>query len=147
MHSEQVTINVVSKGPLRIDYQTDGSAGMDLPYYGEIPITIPSNGRALIPIGISIAIPPGYEGQVRSRSGLAMKHGLMVLNSPGTIDSDYRGEVKVILYNSSSQEYTVYPNDRVAQLVIAKTPRVVLQAVKSLDSTDRGKGGMGHTGR
>lgn len=103
--------------------------------------------RRLIPTGVSIAVPPGYEGQVRPRSGLALRHGVLLPNAPGTIDSDYRGEVKVILCNTGHEPFTVRRGDRIAQLVIAPVADAEWEEIPSLDATERGSGGFGHTGR
>lgn len=111
------------------------------------PVVLPPLGRALVPTGLSTAIPLGYEGQVRPRSGWALKHGITVLNSPGTIDADYRGEIKVLLINLGQEAVTVQPGDRIAQLVIARVEQAVLREVEVLDETARGEGGFGHTGR
>jgi dUTP pyrophosphatase len=129
-------------------YQTSGAAGMDLCACPEdgAELSLLPGGRALVATGISLAIPDGYEGQVRPRSGLALKHGISVLNSPGTIDSDYRGEVKVLLINLGSEPFVVRPGDRIAQLVIAPVTRVELREAAVLDDTERGAGGFGHTG-
>lgn len=127
-------------------YQTPGSAGMDL--LAAVPEDVVLNPGAfiLIPTGISVSIPPGFELQVRPRSGLAARHGITVLNSPGTIDSDYRGEVGVILLNCGPQPFSVTRGLRIAQLVLARVESVVWQPVTDLDTTDRGAGGFGHTG-
>ena len=121
-----------------------------LPYYASAaidePIHLAPGARCLIPTGIAIALPEGYEAQVRSRSGLALKHGLAVLNAPGTIDSDYRGEIKVILINHSEETACIEPGERIAQLVVARYERVEWDEVTSLDRTERGDGGFGHTG-
>ena len=134
-----------SKHPLPA-YQTAGSAGIDLVANLGQPITIQPLGRAIISTGLFMAIPQGMEGQVRPRSGLATKKGVTVINSPGTIDSDYRGEVMVGLVNLSNEPYTVNDGDRVAQLVISKFEALTIQKVDSLDETSRGHGGFGHTG-
>ncbi len=130
-------------------YKTDLSAGMDL--HAALPegdpITLAPLERALVPTGLQIALPPGTEGQVRPRSGLAAKHGVTVLNSPGTIDADYRGECQVLLINLSSEPFTITRGERIAQLVVARHERVVWQAVDALDETARGAGGFGSTGR
>jgi dUTP pyrophosphatase len=128
-------------------YQTDGAAGMDLHAALERAVVIAPGDRAKLPTGLAFAIPPSYEGQVRPRSGLAAKHGVTVLNTPGTIDSDYRGEVQVVLVNLSAQPVTIEPLDRIAQLVIAPVARAELVVVASLDDTARGGGGYGSTGR
>ena len=127
-------------------YATEGSAGMDLCAAVEAPLVIEAGHRALIPTGIAIAVPRGYEAQVRPRSGLAIKHGLTMLNSPGTIDSDYRGEIKVIAVNHGQSAFTIQYGERIAQLVIAPVARAKWSHVESLDSTARGSGGFGHTG-
>jgi len=134
-----------SKHPLPA-YQTAGSAGIDLVANLGQPITIQPLNRAIIPTGLFMAIPQGMEGQVRPRSGLATKKGVTVINSPGTIDYDYRGEVMVGLVNLSNEPYTVNDGDRVAQLVISKFEALTIQKVDSLDETSRGHGGFGHTG-
>ncbi len=127
-------------------YATADAAGMDLVSALEAPLLLAAGARALIPCGIAIALPPGFEAQVRPRSGLAAKHGVTVLNSPGTIDADYRGEVKVILINHGADAFTIEPGMRIAQLVVAPVTRVEWNAVVSLDDTSRGAGGFGHTG-
>lgn len=130
-------------------YETEGSAGMDLraAVPEETPVVLAPGGRALIPTGLKIALPAGYEAQVRPRSGLALKFGLTCLNSPGTIDSDYRGEVGVILANLGSETFTVRRGERIAQLVVAAHARAELVEVETLDDTARGAGGFGSTGR
>lgn len=127
-------------------YSTSGSAGMDVHAAINEPITINSGAVAMIPTGLAMALEPGYECQVRSRSGLAAKHGVFTLNSPGTIDSDYRGEVKVILANFGSNPFVIQRGDRIAQLVVARYETVQWQEVESLDETARGEGGFGSTG-
>ncbi|HAE26353.1 MULTISPECIES: dUTP diphosphatase [Hyphomonas] len=130
-------------------YETDGSAGMDVRAAvpeGE-PMVLAPGARAMVPTGLSVAIPQGYEIQVRPRSGLAAKHGLTCLNTPGTIDSDYRGEIKVILVNLGQEAFTIQRGERIAQLVLAPVTRLAWQAVDSLDETARGAGGFGSTGR
>jgi dUTP diphosphatase len=130
-------------------YQTAGAAGVDLlaaiPATG--PLTLASGDRALVPTGIAIAIPEGYEAQVRPRSGLAARHGITILNAPGTIDADYRGEIQVVLANVGNEAVTITRGMRIAQLVIAPVVRVHLQEVSSLDGTKRGTGGFGSTGK
>ncbi len=138
----------VEKTPLP-RYQTAAAAGMDLHAAIPEPITIPPRGRMLVPTGLAFAIPTGFEGQVRPRSGLAAKHGITVLNAPGTIDADYRGEVAVVLVNHGSEPVTIRPLDRVAQIVFARHERAVLEEVETLaalDVTTRGAGGYGSTG-
>ena len=127
-------------------HQTEGASGMDLRADIEREIHIPSMGRALVPTGISVAIPPGLEGQVRPRSGLAIRHGVTCLNSPGTIDSDYRGEICVILVNLGSEPFSVRRGDRIAQLVFSPVVRAAWREMETLDPTSRGEGGFGHTG-
>ena len=119
---------------------------MDLRADIEQPVTLKPLERRLIPTGLHIALPQGYEAQVRPRSGLALKHGITVLNTPGTIDADYRGEIGVVLVNLSDEDFVVNPGERVAQMVIAKYEQAVLQTVDTLDETERGEGGYGHTG-
>ncbi|MBE22043.1 MAG: dUTP diphosphatase [Acidobacteria bacterium] len=128
------------------EYQTPGSSGIDLRAAVEEPIIIENGERVMIPTGLKMEIPAGYEGQVRTRSGLAATRGLVVLNSPGTLDADYRGEVKVILMNLGSEPLTINRGERVAQLVIAPVARVVISEVEDVDETIRGPGGFGSTG-
>lgn len=127
-------------------YQTPDSAGMDLRANLNSPVVLDPLQRYLVPTGLYMEIPQGYEGQVRPRSGLAFKHGITVLNSPGTIDADYRGEVKVLLVNLSNEPFTIMPGERVAQLVIAAHARVEWEPVQALTETERGAGGYGSTG-
>lgn len=126
---------------------TDLSAGMDLRANVDAPIVLGPLERALVPTGLYIALPPGFEAQVRPRSGLALKKGIGLLNAPGTIDADYRGEIGVILVNLSAEPFTVADGDRIAQLVVARHERVTWQPVETLDETERGAGGFGHTGQ
>ncbi len=126
---------------------TTGSTGLDLYACVDDPVEIAPKQLELIGTGYAIALPQGYEGQVRPRSGLALKHKIGVLNSPGTIDSDYRGEIKVLLFNFGDQSFRVRDRERIAQLVIGAVPSVVFKVVDSLDETERGAGGYGHTGR
>ncbi|MBI4535333.1 MAG: dUTP diphosphatase [Ignavibacteriae bacterium] len=128
-------------------YATIHSAGMDIRAAVEGECVLKAGETALIPSGFAIALPPGYEAQVRPRSGLAIKHKVGILNSPGTIDSDYRGEVKVILTNFSNEDFVIKRGERIAQLVIASYVRVRWEEQVSLDETERGEGGFGHTGR
>jgi dUTP pyrophosphatase len=128
-------------------YQTQGSAGLDLCAALTEPVVIPPTERRFLPTGPAIAIPPGYEGQVRPRSGLALRHGISIVNSPGTIDSDYRGEVGIVLINHGREPYEVVPLARIAQLVVAPVVQVRIDVVDALDSTERGAGGYGSTGR
>ena len=126
---------------------TTGAAGLDLFSDLDAPMTLAPGQRALVPTGLSIALPAGHEGQVRPRSGLAIQHGVTVLNAPGTIDEDYRGEVKVALVNLGQEPFAVAPGERIAQLVIAKVEQVAVVEVEALDVTERGAGGFGSTGR
>ncbi|MGB0657097.1 MAG: dUTP diphosphatase [Flavobacteriaceae bacterium] len=128
-------------------YATALSAGMDLRAYIEGPITLKTLERKIIPTGLSIALPKGYEAQIRPRSGLAAKHGISVLNAPGTIDADYRGDIGVILVNLSQEDFTIAPQDRIAQLVIAPYIKVEWQIVETLPDSERGSGGFGSTGK
>ena len=127
-------------------YQSSGAAGMDLSAAIDRPATIAPGARELVPCGFAIALPDGYEAQVRPRSGLAVKFGVTVLNAPGTIDSDYRGEVKVLLVNHGREPFLVEPGMRIAQLVVAPVSRVEWETVDDLSTTARGGGGFGHTG-
>ncbi len=149
MTQQPVSLRVKRVGEVQVElpsYQTDGSAGMDLRAAVSSPVRIEPGGRALIPTGLAIAIPAGFEGQVRPRSGLAHKHGVTVLNTPGTIDSDYRGEVKVVLVNLGGEVFEVHRGDRIAQLLISPVARAALVVVDELDETVRGAGGYGSTG-
>lgn len=127
-------------------YETAGAAGMDLVAAPEAPVTIGPGERTLVPTGIAVALPPGHEGQVRPRSGLAVHHGVTLVNAPGTIDEDYRGEVKVALINLGPEPFEITPGMRVAQLVVAPITRLTIEETTELDSTARGAGGFGHTG-
>jgi len=127
-------------------YATSQSAGMDLRANLSEPVVLKPLERRLIPTGLFMALPAGYEAQVRPRSGLALKHGITVLNTPGTIDADYRGEVGVVLINLSNQDFTVNNGERIAQMVIAKHETAEIIEVETLDETERGAGGYGHTG-
>lgn len=128
------------------NYSTIASAGMDLRASIDEPIVLKPLDRAIVPTGIFIELPLHYEAQVRPRSGLAAKNGITVLNTPGTIDADYRGEVKVILVNLSNEEFTVHDGDRIAQMVVAKHETVIWQAVEELNDSERGAGGFGSSG-
>ena len=129
-------------------YETKNSAGMDLrAYLPDGPVTLQPMQRALIPTGLYIEIPEGYEGQVRPRSGLAIKHGITVLNTPGTIDADYRGELKQILINLSDEPFVINNGDRIAQIVFARCEQAEMVEVEELSETERGAGGFGHTGK
>lgn len=128
-------------------YATPLSAGLDLRANLEAPITLQPMERRLVPTGLRIALPEGYEAQVRPRSGLALKHGITLLNTPGTIDADYRGEIGVIMVNLSTEPFTVEDGERIAQLVIARYEQAEWQETDVLDETERGEGGFGHTGK
>jgi dUTP pyrophosphatase len=146
-HFEMIQVKVVNKGHQQLPaYATPQSAGMDLRANIEAPITLRPMERRLIPTGLHIALPEGYEAQVRPRSGLALKHGLTVLNSPGTIDADYRGEVGVLLINLSQEDFVINDGERIAQMVIARHEQADFVVVEELDQTERGEGGYGHTG-
>ena len=143
-----VKVKIVNKGRQQLPaYATSQSAGMDIRANIEEPIELQPLERRLIPTGLFMALPDGYEAQVRPRSGLALKHGITVLNTPGTIDADYRGEVGVIIVNLSNTPFTIEPGERVAQMVIAKYEQAALEEVEILDETERGAGGYGHSGR
>ena len=143
-----VKVKIVNKGRQQLPaYATSQSAGMDIRANIEEPIELQPLERRLIPTGLFMALPDGYEAQVRPRSGLALKHGITVLNTPGTIDADYRGEVGVIIVNLSNTPFTIEPGERVAQMVIAKYEQAALEEVEVLDETERGAGGYGHSGR
>jgi dUTP pyrophosphatase len=129
------------------DYATIHSAGMDLRANLENPVVLKPLERSLIPTGIYIQLPNGYEAQIRPRSGLAIKHGISIVNAPGTIDADYRGEIKVILANLSNEDFTINDGARICQMIVAKHERVEWVEVDELDETERGDGGFGHTGK
>lgn len=142
-----IKIKVVNRGHQQLPaYATPQSAGMDLRANLDAPITLHPMERRLIPTGLHIALPEGYEAQVRPRSGLALKHGLTVLNTPGTIDADYRGEIGVVLINLSKEDFIVNDGERIAQMVIARHEQGDFVVVEELDETERGEGGYGHTG-
>ena len=141
-------VKIVNKGPHQLPaYSTELSAGMDLRAWLSEPLTLQPLERAMIHTGIYIALPPGHECQVRPRSGMALKRGLTVLNTPGTIDADYRGEVCVILINLSSEEFVINDGERIAQMVIARHEQAEIIEVQELTDTERGSGGFGHTGK
>ena len=147
MKENDITVKVVNKSGNELpQYSTPDSAGMDLRASLSEPVTLAPMQRALIPTGIYIALPKGYECQIRPRSGLALKHGISVLNSPGTIDADYRGEIGVILANLSNEPFVVNPGERICQMVVARHSTVVWQTADSLSDSERGAGGFGHTG-
>ena len=142
-----MTIKVINKSKHDLPkYQTELSAGMDLYANTDEPITLKSLERTLVKTGLFISLPKGYEAQIRPRSGLAFKNGITVLNTPGTIDADYRGEIGVILVNLSSQDFTINDGDRIAQMVIAKHETAIWEEVENLDQTNRGEGGFGSSG-
>jgi dUTP pyrophosphatase len=128
-------------------YETESSAGMDLRAHLENAVVLSPGKRSLIPTGLFIELPKGYEAQIRPRSGLAWKHGITVLNSPGTIDADYRGEIKVVLINHSEEDFTIRNGDRIAQMIVARHETVEWMPTDELSDTSRGAGGYGHTGK
>jgi dUTP pyrophosphatase len=141
-------VKIVSKSKHQLpQYSTTGSAGMDLRANLDAPVTLKPLQRTLIPTGLFIELPLGYEAQVRPRSGLAIKSGISVLNTPGTIDADYRGEIKVIVINLSDSDFVINDGERIAQMIIAKHERAEWFEVNVLSSTERGEGGFGHTGK
>lgn len=143
-----IKIKVVNEGNQQLPaYATPLSAGLDLRANIQEDIVLKPLQRRIIPTGLRIALPPGYEAQVRPRSGLALKHGITVLNSPGTIDADYRGELGVLLINLSDEDFVITPGERVAQMVVAQHEQAEWEIVTELDDTERGEGGYGHTGR
>lgn len=146
MNREEIIIHVSSISGQFPQYGSEGASGADLAACLDEPVDIQPGGRALVPTGLRMEIPPGYEGQVRPRSGLAARTGVTVLNTPGTIDSDYRGEIKVILANLGSETFTVNPGDRIAQMVFAPVVHARFFEQKSLQETARGEGGFGSTG-
>lgn len=140
-------VKIVKKNPFKVpEYETKGSAGVDLQAYVESPMVLKPMERCLVPTGLFIEVPTGYEAQVRARSGLAIKHGISLVNGIGTIDSDYRGEIKVILINLGEEDFTINNGDRIAQMVITKHETAEFILVENLNETDRGEGGFGHTG-
>ena len=146
MSSINIKIVNTSANPLP-QYATKGSSGMDIRASLDVPVTLQPLERTLVPTGLFVEIPNGYEIQIRPRSGLAIKQGITCLNSPGTIDSDYRGEIKIILINLSSEEQIINHGDRIAQMIIQKTERAELVQVEFLTETERAAGGFGHTGK
>ena len=141
----KIHIKNLKNVPLPI-YGTEDSAGMDLTAAIDTPIVLGSGKRVLVPTGIAIALPKGYEAQIRPRSGLALKNGITLVNSPGTIDADSRGEISIILINHGEEEFSIEPGMRIAQMVIASYQRIIWDEVDNLDITDRGNGGFGSTG-
>jgi dUTP pyrophosphatase len=143
-----ITINIINRSQHALPaYESPASAGMDLRADLIEAITLKPGSRHLVPTGLYIALPVGFEAQVRPRSGLAIKNGITVLNSPGTVDADYRGEIKVILINHGQEDFTINSGDRIAQLVIAKHERAEWVVVEELECTERGEGGFGSTGK
>lgn len=144
----RVAVTRVTESDLPLPtYESEGAAGLDLRACLEAPVSIPPGGTALIPTGLAVAVPSGFEAQVRPRSGLALKHAISLPNTPGTIDSDYRGEVKIILINHGKDPFTVEHGMRIAQMVVAPVVRIDWDPVDTLPGTDRGAGGFGSTGR
>lgn len=142
-----MNVKIVSESGILPAYETAGASGMDIRAYIKEPVTIEAGRYALIPTGISIALPDGFEAQIRARSGLAAKHGIGLVNGIGTIDSDYRGEIKIALINYGKEDFVVNNGDRIAQMVIARYEKVIWEEAASLPSTERGAGGFGHTGK
>ena len=143
-----IKVKIINKSPNPLPtYATAGSAGMDIMANIEAPVTLQSLERQLIPTGLFIELPEGYEAQVRPRSGLAAKHGLTCLNSPGTIDADYRGEIKIILVNLSATPHTIQPGDRIAQMIVGRVEQIGWELVSVIGETERNHGGFGHTGK
>ena len=146
VNREEIIIQVSSSSGQFPRYSSEGASGADLAAYIETPITLAPGSYKLVPTGVRVAIPSGYEGQVRPRSGLAARNGITILNTPGTIDSDYRGEIKVILINLGSEPFTINPGDRIAQLVFSPVVHARFSEQKQLEETARGEGGFGSTG-
>ena len=152
MHKSEVVISCRWTDPRHEDlplprYMTDGASGMDVAAAVDQPLKLASGERALVPTGLMFDIPQGFEVQVRPRSGLAWRHGVTVLNAPGTIDADYRGEIKVLLINSGDTDFTITRGERIAQLVVAPVVQATIRQVDALSDTIRASGGFGHTGR
>jgi dUTP pyrophosphatase len=144
----RIKVNIVNKSPNALPgYATEGSAGMDIRAHLPEPVSLQPLERKLIPTGLFIELPRGYEAQVRPRSGLALNHGITCLNSPGTVDWDYRGEIKVILINLSGEEQIIQPGERIAQMVIGPVEQVEWETVDKVVATTRNEGGFGHTGK
>ena len=144
---QTVQVQIVNKSANQLpEYATAGSAGMDIRANLPEPVTLQPMERSMVPTGLFIELPDGYEAQIRPRSGMAIKQGITCLNSPGTVDADYRGELKVILINLSSSVQVINHGDRIAQMVIAKTEKAALVLVQQLNNSQRGEGGFGHTG-
>ena len=146
--SGKIKVKIINESPNALpEYATEGSAGMDLRAHLEAPVVLKPLERQLIPTGLFIELPIGYEAQVRPRSGLAIKQGITCLNTPGTIDSDYRGEIKVILINLGAEAQTLHPGDRIAQMVVSPVIQVSWEAVTAIGETTRSVGGFGSTGK
>ena len=144
----KIKIKIINRSPNPLpEYATQGAAGMDIRAYLEAPVTLKPLERFLVPTGLFMELPEGHEAQIRPRSGLAIKQGLTCLNSPGTIDADYRGELKVILINLSQEDQVIHSGDRIAQMVVSAVERVKLKLVTEIESTKRNDGGFGHTGK
>lgn len=139
-------IRMISKSGRIPEYKTEGASGMDLKAYLSQPVTLHPMERMLVPTGLYLELPPGYEAQARARSGLAIKHGIGLVNGIGTIDSDYRGELCIPLINWGSEDFVINDGDRIAQLVIARYEKAEVELTDSLEETERGEGGFGHTG-
>ncbi|KIH76795.1 deoxyuridine 5'-triphosphate nucleotidohydrolase [Geoalkalibacter ferrihydriticus] len=146
MSKIDIPVQVLRSEAVLPRYMTNLAAGMDLHAAIPAPLMLDPGARILVPTGLALAIPPGYEGQVRPRSGLALKHGVTLVNSPGTIDADYRGEISLILINHGQEAFHLKPGDRIAQMVIARVLQASLREVPLLDETPRNSGGFGHTG-
>ncbi len=140
-------VKITSSAEVLPAYETEGSAGMDIRALLDAPLTIKPGARALVPTGLSIELPQGFEAQIRARSGLAVKHGIGLVNGIGTIDSDYRGEIKIALINWGEEDFVINDKDRVAQLVVSRYETVQWERTDSLCESSRGNGGFGHTGR
>ena len=147
MQTPQIQIKKIHPEAKLPEYMTALAAGMDICAHLDDALVLEPGQRCLVPTGLAFAIPPGYEIQVRPRSGLAIKHGIALVNSPGTIDADYRGEVRIILINHGLESFTIIPGDRIAQLVVAPVCQADLFEVPELGETERGSGGFGHTGK
>lgn len=144
---ERLKVKIINQSPNDLPvYATEGSSGMDIRANLTQPISLPATARVLVPTGLFIELPEGYEAQVRPRSGLAVKQGITCLNTPGTIDSDYRGEIRVLLINLSNEVQVIHPADRIAQLVVQKVEKVLWEETGKIAETLRGDGGFGHTG-
>lgn len=148
MRNQEVKVKIINTSNLpNPEYATEGAAGMDIKAHIEEPIVLKSLQRKAVPTGIFVEIPQGFEIQIRPRSGMALNHGITCLNSPGTIDSDYRGEIKVILANLSDTDYTIQNGDRIAQMVLASVEKISWEIVTEINESNRGAGGFGHTGK